>query len=133
MLFAPCAQVTQQDLTQAGDAARAASQDAQAVAAYLQASAPWQRHLRQEEAARWSWTQMTPQPLPDSIDVHSLQCPVSCEPLAALQQPVMWQSGQACIVYEAADLLTYWVESGQEPTTRQALDLAQLQRVLRHT
>ncbi|RYF46642.1 MAG: hypothetical protein EOO38_13730, partial [Cytophagaceae bacterium] len=130
MLFARCAQVTPADLASAERAAVAAVQDSSRVKAYLQTSDPWQRHLRKDRAAEWKWAGLTPHPLPAHIEPTDLKCPFTLDPLELLQQPVFWQSGQACVVYEAAELLVHWVEHGTEPTTRQHLDLADLEKPL---
>ncbi|KAK1548475.1 hypothetical protein Q3G72_031900 [Acer saccharum] len=130
MLFARCAQVTLEDLRIAYRAVIDAMHDPVRTAAYLRNSPLWQRRLRRQTAARWNWASLTVQAVPGHIQVQDLRCPITLEPLGALSSPVMWQSGNACLVYEAADFMQHWVEHGTEPTTRQSMELAQLQRPL---
>jgi hypothetical protein len=128
MLFASCAQVTPEDLAKAQRAAQTAVADPIRVATYLQASAPWQRHLREQAAGRWSYAGTQQVPLPTDVQLEQLYCPFTLEPLSQLVQPIMWQTANACVVYESQKLLKYWIEQGNEPTSRQPMQLAQLRR-----
>jgi hypothetical protein len=54
MFLANRVQVTQADFDMPRDAADAAAKDPDKVAVDLWGSAPWQHHLRQQKAKRWS-------------------------------------------------------------------------------
>ncbi|RYF50028.1 MAG: hypothetical protein EOO38_06625 [Cytophagaceae bacterium] len=127
MLFSACAKVTQADLDAARKAADSAMQDQNQVSAYLQASAPWQRHLRQQAANRWSWDTLTPMPWPSDLSTDELECAISLEPCAALKRPILCPSGNAWRIYEAEHLLIHWVEHGTD-VFQQRFELTALQR-----
>jgi hypothetical protein len=128
MLFARCAQVTQADLDKARDAADAAMREPDQVAAYLQTSAPWQHHLRQQEAKQWSWERMAPKPWPQGLQAEGLQCAITLEDFASLAEPVLAPSGSTWRAYEAEALLTHWIEHGTDAFD-QKLKLAELRRL----
>jgi hypothetical protein len=130
MLFATCAGVTQDDLDKACAAARDAAADRAQLAAYLASSAPWQRHLRQRAAAHWTWKKLVPKRQLAPIALQTLRCPLTLEPYAALAEPIVWQQGQVCVVYEAADFIKHWVAHGYEPTTRRRIALHEMSRLL---
>jgi hypothetical protein len=127
MLFAHCAQVTPADLQAARQAAVSAMQDPEQVAAYLQASAPWQLHLRQQAAKQWSWGNLVPKSWPQGLNPEKLQCGITLEDFADLTQPVLCPSGKTWRVYDAESLLTHWVAHGTD-TFHQKLELVDLRR-----
>ncbi|RYF10684.1 MAG: hypothetical protein EOO40_04715, partial [Deltaproteobacteria bacterium] len=130
MTFPNLEEVTQDDLDSAQRAVHAAMQDTERVAAYLQASAPWQRQLRRAAVETWSWDELIPVALPADVLLEELRCPITHEGVKDLEQPLVWRLNNACVVYEAAELLKHWVEHGDEPTTRQRMSLETLQRPL---
>jgi hypothetical protein len=127
MLFARCAQVTQADLDSACDAADAAMQDPNRVAAYLQTSAPWQHHLRRQQAKQWAWERMAPEPCPQGLKADELRCAITLDYFAQLTQPVLAPSGSTWHAYEAQALLTHWIEHGTD-VYNQKLELGDLRR-----
>ncbi|RYF50637.1 MAG: hypothetical protein EOO38_05195 [Cytophagaceae bacterium] len=127
MLFARCAQVTPADLAAARQAAVSAMQDPGQVAAYLQASALWQHHLRQQAEKQWSWESLAPKPWPNDLNPDQLQCGITFGDFADLAQPVLCPSGTTWRIYEAKDLLTHWVAHGTD-IFNQKLELDALRR-----
>jgi hypothetical protein len=128
MLFAGCAKVTAKDLSVAQKDVQKAMRDGKRVDAYLENSAVWQRHLRQQKARTWSWEEIKPEPLPQSSQpFEELVCKITLEPFAALRNPVLVERSGIWQAYESAALLKYWVEHGKD-SLNQPLDFAGLRR-----
>jgi hypothetical protein len=131
MLFARCSMVSPEDLQAAQIAAQEAVADMERVAAYFASSAPWKQHLRRLSVTAWSWDNLEPRPMPSRLRLHSLQCPLTLASYAELTQPLVWQQGEVCVVYEAADFVQHWLARGFEPTTRRVISLDELVRPAR--
>ena len=113
MLYPAMAHIEMTDLQGAIQSAVAAVGDTDDVNAFLRTWAPWQQHLRKKHALSHSnWLELPEHPF-DVAEGDAITCPLTQESHAGVVQPIIFRSGSKLYMYEHAEFLTYWVQTGQ--------------------
>ena len=123
MFYEQLAQITLDDIDYARTQALTALADPVQVSNFLSRWAPWQTFERRQLAQQFDWNSLSATQQPFNQDDC---CIISAKTLDSMIKPVC--IGNA--LYELDELLRYWIEKGMDPSSKKALDLAQLQRVL---
>lgn len=128
MIFENLAQVTKKDLEKAEIAALEAVDSEDKINAFLKDWHPWQKLLRKNEAADFiqkkQWAELQIQHVSGAIEDS-----LTAEPITAEDKPVGLESGESIEILSLNSFFNHWIEHGENPFTKQKIDLGQLKQV----